>query len=110
MYWWSRHRLGMFLIVGGLGTRVCCTTLIAPATAFAAAATSHGSSSCGMSSVTQVTVTSSQSRASIRLSQTLGQLGTSLIITGAGWPGNTTITIDAYGYRIYDGAKQLVLG
>ena len=104
---WSRHWVGIWLVALPLGAWCCCTLLLAPATTFAAAASRYGSSSCGSSSDAHLVVMTSQSGASIRLNHASGPIGTSLVISGAGWPAATTVTIDTYGDN---GAGQPVLG
>ena len=104
----GRHWIGVWLVAVTLGAWFCCTLLLAPATTLAAPANRYYSSSaCGKTSDTHLTVATSQSGASIWLNHTTGPIGTSLVISGAGWPATTTVTIDAYGDN---GTGQVVLG
>ena len=104
---WSRHWIGIWLVAVTLGAWFFCTFLLAPVTTFAAAANRNGSSSCGRSSDAHLMVMTSQSGATIWLNHTTGPIGTTLVISGAGWPAATTVTIDIYGDN---GAGQAVLG
>jgi hypothetical protein len=104
---WSRHWIGIWPVAVTLGAWFFCTFVPAPATTFAAAANRNGSSSCGRSSDALLMVMTSQSGATIWLNHTTGPIGTSLVISGAGWPAATTVTIDTYGDN---GAGQPVLG
>lgn len=80
-----------------LSACMCYTILLAPATTFAAAARNLGRSSCGGTWSAHLADVSPTTGASIWLNHTRGPAGTSLFISGAGWPANTAITIDAYG-------------
>jgi hypothetical protein len=107
----SRHWVVIWLGAIILGAWFSCTFLLVPATTFAAASarneSSYSSSACGVSGGAPLLVMTSNSGASIWLNHTTGPIGTSLVVSGAGWPAATTVTIDAYGDN---GAGQAVLG
>ena len=102
----NRHWIGMWLVACGLSIILCCSMLLVPATAFAAAARSHSRSSCGESSNAHISMTTTLG-ADIWLNHSSGPMNTPLIINGGGWPADTPITIDAYGD---DSSGHLVLG
>jgi hypothetical protein len=101
------HWISRGLVAAVLRTWLTSSLLLAPVTTFAAPTHRDNQNSCGQSGGTRGTVVMPTAGASIRLNQIVGLVGDSLVISGAGWPGNTAITIDAYGD---DGQGRLVLG
>jgi hypothetical protein len=96
---WSQHsKVGVGILIISLSAWICGTTLLAPLTSFAAAARSYVPiTSCASTQQLRFMAVSSMASAGIWLNHTRGPAGTSLAISGSGWPASADITIDTYG-------------